>query len=321
MKIAIGIDVSKGKLDIALRLSNGKFRNKVVKNDLSGFKQLSAWISRQKVEFLPHICMEATGVYWEDLADYLHRKGHPVSVVNPMQIKSYASSMLIRTKTDAVDSRVIAEFCAERNPALWTPPPPAVRRLKALIARREALVSMISQENNRLHVANETVKSSILSVIQHLETQLREIDTLIRQTIDDDPDLKGKKNLLESVPGLGKVTIPILLSVLAGSHDFKTARQVAAFLGLDPRHHESGTSVKFKQRISKIGHKSLRKALYMPAMVVLYKTEWGCRFKERLTASGKAPKVIIIAMMRKLVHVAFGILKNQMPFNPTLHFA
>lgn len=321
MKTAIGIDVSKAKLDVALRLSNGKFRSKVVKNDASGFKQLSSWIARQKSDPLPHVCMEATGVYWEDLADYLHHKGHPVSVMNPVQIKSYASSMLIRTKTDAVDSRIIAEFCANQNPALWTPPPLSVKKLRALIARREALVAMISQENNRLQVANEAVKSSIQSVILHLQTELKEIENKIKQAIDDDPDLKKKKDLLESIPGLGKITVPILLSVLAGVHNFKTARQVAAFIGLDPRHHESGTSVKMKPRISRIGHKSIRKALYMPAMVVLYKTEWGSRFKERLLASGKAPKVIITAMMRKLVHVAFGVLKNQIPFNPTLHIA
>lgn len=321
MKTAIGIDVSKAKLDVALRLSNGKFRSKVVKNDASGFKQLSTWIARQKSEPLPHVCMEATGVYWEDLADYLHQKGHPVSVMNPLQIKSYATSMLIRTKTDAVDSRIIAEFCANQNPVLWTPPPLSVKKVRALIARREALISMISQENNRLHVANAAVKSSIESVILHLKTELKEIEKKIKQTIDDDPDLRTKKDLLESIPGLGKITVPILLSVLAGAHNFKTARQVAAFVGLDPRHHESGSSVKMKQRISKVGHKSIRKALYMPAMVVVYKTEWGGQFKERLLTSGKAPKVIITAMMRKLIHVAFGVLKNQMPFDHSLHNA
>lgn len=321
MKTAIGIDVSKAKLDVALCLSNGKFRSKVVKNDASGFKQLSLWIARQKSDPLPHVCMEATGIYWEDLADYLHHMGHPVSVMNPVQIKSYASSMLIRTKTDAVDSRIIAKFCANQNPALWMPPPPSVKKLRALIARREALVAMITQENNRLHVANDAVKGSIQSVILHLKAELKEIENNIKQAIDDDPDLKKKKDLLDSIPGLGKITVPIFLSVLAGAHNFKTARQVVAFIGLDPRHHESGTSVKMKPRISRIGHKSIRKALYMPAMVVIYKTEWGGRFKERLLASGKVPKVIITAMMRKLIHVAFGVLKNQTPFNPSLHIA
>ena len=321
MRAVIGIDVSKVKLDVALRLSNGKYRSKIIKNDLNGFKQLSTWICRQKIDFLPHVCMEATGVYWEDIADYLHQAGHPVSVVNPLQIKSYATSMLIRTKTDAVDARVIAAFCAERTPDLWVPSPPAVKNLKALIKRREALMVMISQENNRLHVAQDTVKSSITSVIKHLESIVKKIELLIKKTIDDDPDLKNKNDLLKSVPGLGEITTPILLSVLAGANQFKTARQVAAFIGLDPRHHESGTSVNAKQRISKIGHKSLRKALYMPAMVALYNTEWGLLFRDRLAASGKAPKLIIVAMMRKLVHVAFGIFKNQKPFNPTLHTA
>lgn len=102
---------------------------------------------------------------------------------------------------------------------------------------------------------------------------------------------------------------------------FANARQAAAFAGLDPRQHESGTSVKGKPRMSKVGHAFLRKALYMPAMVTLYKTDWGTRFRERLAASGKPPKLIIGAMMRKLVHVTFGVLKSGKSFNPELQNA
>jgi transposase len=320
LKTVIGIDVSKAKLDIALRLPTGKYRSKVIKNDHNGFKELSTWIVRQKTEPLLHVCMEATGVYWEGIAEYLHEHGHIVSVVNPLQIKAYAVSLLIRTKTDAVDSRTIAVFCATQSPVAWTPPPLAVRKLRALIARREALISMMSQENNRLHVSNDAVKESIQSVILHLKNELNGIENKIKQLMDDDPTLKEKKGLLESVPGLGKVTVPILLSFLGGAQNFKTPRQAVAFVGLDPRHHESGSSVKGKTRISKVGHKGLRKALYMPAMVILYKTDWGKHFRDRLLAAGKAPKLIITAMMRKIIHVAFGILKNQMPFNPSLHF-
>ena len=139
--------------------------------------------------------------------------------------------------------------------------------------------------------------------------------------IDDDPDLKIQQRLLASVSGLGDKTIPVLLSFYGGPGRFDHARQAAAFAGLDPRQHESGSSVRGKPRLSKVGHAGLRKALYMPAMVTLHKTAWGRAFRDRLTAAGKAPMVIIGAMMRKRVHVAFGVLKSGQPFNPSLHGA
>jgi transposase len=120
---------------------------------------------------------------------------------------------------------------------------------------------------------------------------------------------------------LGGRTIAILLAFYADHGRFRNARQAVAFAGLDPRRHESGTSVQAKPRLSKIGHAFLRKALYMPAMVTLYKTAWGKRFRARLAASGKVPKLIIGAMMRKLVQVAFGVLRSGKTFDPALHGA
>lgn len=143
----------------------------------------------------------------------------------------------------------------------------------------------------------------------------------IQNHIDSDPNLQNKKRLLDSVPGLGERTISILLGYYASPERFTNARQAVAFAGLDPRQHESGSSVKGKPRISKVGHAFLRKALYMPAMVTLYRTEWGKRFRERLAANGKPPMLIIGAMMRKLIHVAFGILKSEKTFDPALHYA
>jgi transposase len=129
--------------------------------------------------------------------------------------------------------------------------------------------------------------------------------------MDGDDSLKNKHALLDSIPGLGERTIAILLAYYADLERFDNARQAAAFAGVDPCQHESGTSVKMKPRMSKIGHAFLRKSLYMPALVALYKTAWGTRFRERLAASGKPPKLIIGAMMRKLIHVAFGVLKSK----------
>lgn len=320
MNPVLGIDVSKAKLDIALRFADGKIRSKVIANNSMGFSELTAWLSKFELSGL-HVCMEATGIYWEAVAEYLADAAFKVSVVNPSRIKAHGLSRQVRTKTDAVDARLIADFCASQTPEPWTAPSSIIRELRALVARREALLVMRTQENNRLLVARDSVRNNIQFLIEHLDGAIAAIEGDIKQLIDDDPDLKAKRELLDSIPGLGKVTIPVLLAFLAGPNLFRTARQAAAFAGLDPHQHQSGTSVHGKTRLSKVGHALLRKILYMPAMVTLHKTQWGRAFRDRLAAAGKIPMVIIGAMMRKLVHVAFGVLKSGQPFNPTFHCA
>jgi transposase len=320
MKHILGIDVAKAKLDVALRLADGRYRSKVVDNSPAGFAQLSHWLHKHEVVAL-HACLEATGTYWEAIAEYLADGGSTVSVVNPAQIKAYGAAAMVRTKTDKVDARLIAEFCLAQQPEPWQAPPPAIRELRALVARRDALVVMRTQESNRLLVARDAVREGIQAHLGYLEQAIAAIEATLRQKIDDDPGLKEQWALLESIPGLGEKTIPVLLSYYGGPARFTQAKAAAAFAGLDPRQHESGTSVRSKPRLSKVGHGALRKALYMPAMATLYHTAWGTHFRCRLAAAGKPPMLIIGAMMRKLVHVAFGVLKSCKTFNPELHGA
>ena len=316
----LGIDVAKAKLDIALRLPSGKFRSKVVPNTSDGFNTLTEWLKQHGTDKV-HACMEATGVYWESSAEFLADAGHTVSVINPALIKAFGAASMVRTKTDKQDARLIARFCAEKRPSPWEAPPETLRELRALVARRDALEAMKTQERNRQHVARAAVLEGIEKHLEYLKNEIDNIDSEIKQKIDDDPDLKKQRTLLDSVPGLGLKTIPVLLSFFGGTLRFDNARQVAAYAGLDPRQHESGSSIYRKPQISKMGHVLLRKSLYMPAMVTVNKTEWGRAFKARLAANGKAPKVIICAMMRKLVHVAFGVLRSGEPFNAALHNA
>lgn len=289
-----------------------------VDNTPAGLAALRQWLAKEGVE-RAHVCLEATGVYWEEAAQALRDAGHAVSVINPALAKAHAQSCGIRTKTDAVDARVLASFCREKAPPAWQPPPASLRTLRALVQRHQALVAMQTQEQNRLESAREEVRESLHTHLAWLAQGLKRVEQAIAQTIDDDPDLRGKRDLLDSIPGLGERSIATWLAYCAQPERFRTARQVAAFAGLNPQHHESGTSVRGKPRLSKIGHAFLRRALYMPALVTLYKTAWGRRFRERLAAAGKPPKLIIGAMMRKLVHVAFGVLRSGKPFDPALH--
>jgi transposase len=263
--------------------------------------------------------MEATGVYWEAVAEVLAAHGMTVSVINPAQIKAFGASRMVRTKTDKVDAQLIAGFCAERSPAPWQAPSPSQQALRAMVLRLEALQTMRTQESNRLQVAREAVKPGITEHIEWLDKKIDALIKAIREHLDNDPKLKDKQALLDSIPGLGERTIATLLAFYANFDRFGNARQAVAFVGLDPRQHESGSSVKGKPRLSKVGHAFLRKALYMPAMVTLYKTAWGKRFRERLAAAGKPPKLIIGAMMRKLLQVVFGVLKSGKIFDPAKH--
>jgi transposase len=315
-----GIDVAKAKLDCALRLANGKYKNKVFENNRQGFNELVGWLDKHGASDA-HMCMEATGVYWEAVAEYLTTKNMTVSVTNPAQIKAFGASRLARSKTDRGDAQLIAEFCFERRPTTWQAPSPAEQALRASVLRLEALQTMRTQENNRLEVARDVVAEDIVGHIEWLDTEIKKLLKKIRDQIDGDPDMKGKQMLLDSIPGLGERTIAVLLAFCMHPGRFANARQAAAFAGLDPRQHESGSSVKGRPRMSKVGHAFLRKALYMPAMTTLYKTHWGKRFRERLAASGKPAKLIIGAMMRKLVHVAFGVIRSGKCFDPKLQNA
>jgi transposase len=314
----LGIDVAKAKLDCALRLADGKFRSKVVENNSNGFNVLTEWLEKQGATTV-HACMEATGVYWEGIAEYFAAQGMTVSVVNPAQIKAFGTSQMVRTKTDKVDARLIAGFCFERHPDPWQAPTQNEQALRAMVLRLEALQTMRTQESNRLEVARDAVKDGIAKHIAWLDEQIDVLVKTIRDHINGDKSMKAKRAMLESIPGVGERTIAILLAFYSNFERFSNARQAVAFAGLDPRQHESGSSVKGKPRLSKIGHAFLRKALYMPAMVTLYKTAWGKLFRNRLAAAGKPPKLIIGAMMRKLVHVAYGVLKSGKSFDPALH--
>ena len=312
----LGIDIAKAKIDVALAL-NGKFRTKVFANTPSGFTQLDAWLQSYGVAHV-HAGMEATNVYWEALAQHLADAGHRVSVINPALIKAHAQSLGVRSKTDAVDARTIADFVREKAPAPWQPPSAAERRLRALVLRHQALVDMQVQEKNRYDTVREEVHDSVQTHLAWLAQELERLEQTIKQTLDDDDILRGKRDLLDSIPGLGERTIATLIAYGVTDSRFHQARQFVAFAGLSPQLHQSGSSVRGRPRLSKIGHAPLRRALYMLAMAAL-RTSWGQRFRDRLAAAGKAPKLIIGAMMRKLAQVAFGVIKSGRPFDPALH--
>lgn len=309
----LGIDVGKLKLDVTL-LINGKTKTKTVKNSKEGFQTLSDWLKKHGAGRV-HACMEATGSYGDGLALYLHEAGHIVSIVNPVRIKGFAKSELVRTKNDTVDAGIIARFCLAMSPSPWTPPAPAIRRLQAVVRRLDAMIIMHTQEENRLDVSHSLVEPSIKEHLAYLDSEIKKLKAQIRSEINNDPGLKSKKELLISIPGISDTTIAVILAEI-DFQKFESVKQVVAFIGLAPKETLSGSSVKGKPRICKIGNARLRKSFYMPALVAARFNPIVANFYRRLKESGKNGKVAVCAAMRKLVHIIYGVLKTGKPFNP-----
>ena len=313
----LGIDVSKSKFDVALLLDGSKLHHRVFLNSPAGFQQLSTWLSKRKVNSV-HACMEATGTYSEALALYLLDAGHTVSVVNPAIIKAFTKTEMTRTKTDKTDASLIARFCHLHQPPAWAPPPPEISELQALLRRLEALIDMRQQEVNRLAagIQAESVKNSVTDHIAYLDEQVAQTQSLIKDHIDQNPSLRQQRDLLSSIPGIGDLTAAKLLSEIIDINHYESARQVAASAGLVPRHNESGSSVRGRAKLCKAGTPRLRKALYFPAIVATQHNPVIKAFSERLRERGKCPMQIIGAAMRKLIHIAYGVLKSGKPFDP-----
>jgi transposase len=276
----LGIDIAKQKFDVAL-LTDGKTKHKAYKNSVEGFKILMIWLEKQGIKKV-HACLEATGTYGEDLAIYLHETGHAVSIINPARIKGFAQSELIRTKTDKIDAGVIARFCLAMKPEMWVPPAPEIRSLRALVRRVDSLIDMRSQEKNRISTAHESVIGLIKEHIVYLDQEIEKIRKQIDDLIKRNPHLKQRKELLDSIPGLGKATIPHLLAELDNLDKFTHVREMVAFIGLAPKETLSGSSIKGKPRLCKIGNARLRKALYMPALVSIQCNPMMIAFYNRL---------------------------------------
>lgn len=323
MTLVVGVDIAKKTFDIAVLQANGKYRTKGnLSNDQAGFSAFEQWLQTH-AEPGAWVVMEATNIYHEALGEYLLARGYRVSVMNPARIASYAQSQLQRVKTDKVDAKLIALYGTRHveDLQLWQPDPVNVRQLRALVRRYEELKELFQMEANRLETAkSDLVKESILSVAAHLERQMEQTLKAISEHIDDDPDLRDKRDLLKSIEGISDKTAALLLAELGSVSRFESARAVVAFAGLNPRLRESGQH-KGQVRISKIGSRTLRAGLYMPAICAMSHNPAIRALRLRLEEKGKAGKQIICAAMRKLLQIAYGVLKSGQPYNVELALA
>ena len=317
----LGIDIAKATFDAALLVDQER-HERHFSNDAAGFEQLQRWLESHAAGQV-HSCMEATGRYGEKLAGYLHRAGHAVSVVNPAQIKAYGQSKLQRGKSDRQDARLIADFCRTQSPLLWRPPAPEQLELRELARRLEDLEHMKTQELNRLKSGQTSayVLADLAAGLADLERRIKAIQQAITAHIKAHPHLDHAFRLLRTIPGIGSLTAARLLAEIGDIRAFNSAKQLAAFIGLTPSEYSSGSSIHRRAHISKKGNASLRGQLYWPAVTATRCNPVVTHLAERLRQAGKPGLVVIVAAMRKLVHLAYGVLKSNRPFDPAIPLA
>jgi transposase len=316
----LGVDLAKLTFDATLLTATGAQHYQSFPNSPEGFTQLQVWLSQHGVTQL-HACMEATNLYWEALATYLYAQGYTVSVVNPARIKGYAMATMQRNKTDKLDRAVIASFCATHHPAAWQPLSDEHRRLRALVRHREELLQTQRQQQNRLRDTTDTlVLASLQAGLETIASQLEAVERAIKAHLAAHSELCANLELLTSIVGIGVITAAKVLAEFGDIEQYESAKAAAADAGLTPSTFESGTSVRRRPRLSKMGKAGIRGALYWPAITAMRRCP-GCKaYAERLAARGKAKKVIIGAVMRKLVHIIYGVLKHRTPYDPAKVF-
>ena len=305
----LGIDISKEKIDICL-LFKGKSYYKVYTNNKDGHEKLTKYLTNKAVN--PHVCMEATGRYHLGVATYLYNKDFKISIANPFKIKSFKNTKLLRNKTDSYDANVIAEYCRMYNPRNWVPDNKKRIELRSLYRVQDYYKKELVRQNNQLE--SFTGSDELLQIkkdtITHIESQIKKIDELIKKFISSNEEIKKQHDLLITIPGIASTTATALLAELPELSNFKTARELAAHIGVTPQHNISGKSTNKRSSISKIGNGILRKIQYFPSVTATVFNKNLSNFAQKLKNKGKAKMVAIIAVMRKMVHIIYRVLKS-----------
>ncbi len=314
-----GIDVSKDTLDACLLPApGGKARERAFANDAAGHAALAAWADGRSAGTAVGFCLESTGAYGEALAAALADAGRYVAVVNPARVK-YAGLMRGQgNKTDRADAKLIAEYAHRERPAAWQPPRPEVRELQALSRRRDDLRRLAAGEKTRLAAPglSAAVRNSLTRTVAFLGKGADRVQAQADAVVAADGRLRAGGELLRTIPGVGPVAANAILAELPDPARFATAQHAAAYAALAPREYRSGTSVRKRTRLSKAGNARLRKALYLPAMTAVRFYPLVAAFYERLIAAGKPKMAAVGACMRKLLMIAYGVLKSRTAFDP-----
>jgi transposase len=316
----LGIDVSKLTFDVWLLKPDGSKASAQFTNNAPGFAKLEAWL--QERQALKVLCgLEATGTYGVCLLWHLHTQGHTACQLNPRRIKDYGRSQGRRVKTDRTDAALIASYLNSAEQLhVWQPPAQALRDLQALVRRRQDLMAALQAERNRCAAnLNPIIDSSLKRQIEQLKGEVASMNRAIDSHVLAHGTLQKSVRLLRSIPGIGLMVAVTILSEVPALSAFARARDLAAFAGLTPCLKESGTSVRRRGRMSKEGSTLLRKMLYMAALQAVKRPANAFHsIYKAFVNRGKAKMCALGAIMHKLIRVAFGVLKHETAFLPSL---
>ena len=313
-KLFVGIDVSKAKLDVAVLNDKGVYDCFVVANSKTGYASLLKRVSRQ--EGGAHFCVEATGSYHYGVGFFLLDHKQHVSVENPTLVKYFGLSVNSLQKTDKADAKLIARYVSERKPGLWKLNNPQMRELLFLSKRLDDLNKMSTQERNRLE-NDQLPKLIVKGINKNLKNFKDEMDLVLKEiqkVLHSNEELRNSHELLTSIPSIGLRAAIGFMATFPDLSQYGKAENVAAACGLNPRLKRSGSSVHKQTRISKQGSSHMRKLFYLPALVATRHNPTVKAFYDKLVAKGKPKKSALVASERKLIMIAYGVLKSGKPF-------
>ncbi len=316
----LGIDVAKEKLDVVLLVGQ---RNgyRVFPNSAPGFEQLSSWLLQEQVQQV-HACLEATGSYSDAIALFLFEHGHTVSILNPSVLVNYRKSKNARSKTDKLDATLLSYYAQEMQPLPWRPLPQEVMTLRSLLAYRDDVQQMLLQARNRKYAGrlDPWVHQRVQTHIDQLVNDLKGVEERIWASLEEDENRKDIWTRLQTIRGIGRLSATRLIAHIGEIERFTHPGSLVSLAGIAVKQRESGSSVRGRAQMDRHGRQSLRQILYMCALVSLrwdkHMRQWAQRLKER----GKPSKVVIVAVMRKLLHIVYGVWKNECDYKAEVAF-
>jgi len=318
-----GIEVSAQELVVAWTGKKGQPVMQRFANSAAGHRALSAALTRGGKRV--RACLEATGLYGWDVALFLSTQaGLELMVANPRAARHFALARMQRSKNDRLDALGLWEFAKRMEFTAWRRPAEHCLTLWALARRLQALTQQRVAEKNRQHAAGVSqaipaaVRRSVARTLRFLEREMQQLREQARRCIAGDARLQQRYAQLCSVPGIGENSAIQILAEVALLPEDRDVRQWVAYAGLDPREYSSGTSVHKHTRISKVGNRHLRRALYMPALVASRREPHLRGFYEHLLARGKKKRQALVAVERKMLHAIFGMFRTNQPYHGAL---
>jgi len=305
-----GVDISKDVFDVF----NTEGVHKQYQNTFKGFKKFSKELSSQAL-----VVMEATGYYHCGLAQYLYQKAHLVSVVNPLSVKRFIQMKLSKVKTDKSDAKAICEYAKVNEVPLYKAKDKDQSECLQLLSLIELYLKQSTAIKNKLHgektlnIPSKAVYHSLNRSLKFLQKEIKALEDRLVQLVKEHQ--AQQLTLLKSIPGMGNKTAMLLIILTDGFSRFETAKQLCCYAGTTPTIRQSGSSVRGRSRISKVGNKKLRNLLFLCSFSAC-KYNKGCReMYERIIAKGKSKKLALIAVCNKLLKQAFAIAKSGLPYD------